>query len=80
MTEHTEPGPDRLLRVPEVAERLSSSRGYVYRLMQLGRLPYVEMPSTRAHNPGAGMLGRRVKESELAKFIASHEVTTAATS
>jgi excisionase family DNA binding protein len=77
MTEATDPVTDRLLRVSEVADRLGSSKNYVYKLMNIGRLGYVEMPSTRSHNDGPGMLGRRVKESVLEEFIASHAVAAA---
>lgn len=75
MTDSTDHGSDQLLRVSEVAERLGSSKNYVYKLMSVGRLSYVEMPSTRLSNAGPGMLGRRIKASDLAAFIASQTVT-----
>lgn len=83
MTEST-PSPiasDLLLRVPEVADRLGSSKGYVYQLMRSGQLGYVEMPpgiGSRGRKDGTGQIGRRVKESELNRFISGRTVEATA--
>ena len=52
---------DRLLTVPEVAERLHLGRTRVYELIREGRLRSVV----------TGPQGRRVRESDLDAFIAS---------
>jgi excisionase family DNA binding protein len=52
---------DRLYTIPEVGERLRHGRTRVYELIREGRLPSVII-SPRA---------RRVRESDLAAFIAS---------
>lgn len=53
---------DRLLRIPEVCERLNHGRTRTYELIRSGRLPSV------AIDPGGR---RRVRESDLDRFIAS---------
>jgi excisionase family DNA binding protein len=52
---------DRLLTIPEVAERLRHGRTRVYQLIRSGRLPSVVV----------GPRARRVRESDLTAFIAS---------
>ena len=53
---------DRLLRIPEVCERLNHGRTRVYELLSSGQLLSVAVgPRGR----------RRVRESDLNKFIAS---------
>ena len=52
---------DRLLTVPEVAEVLRHGRTRVYQLIGEGRLPSVAV----------GPRARRVRESDLDRFIAS---------
>jgi excisionase family DNA binding protein len=52
---------DRLLRIPEVCERLNHGRTRVYQLLNSGRLPSVVV----------GPRARRVRESDLDAFIAS---------
>lgn len=52
---------DRLLRIPEVCERLNHGRTRTYELIREGRLPSVVV----------GPRARRVRESDLARFIAS---------
>jgi excisionase family DNA binding protein len=52
---------DRLLRIPEVCERLNHGRTRVYQLLASGRLPSVVV----------GPRARRVRESDLERFIAS---------
>jgi excisionase family DNA binding protein len=52
---------DRLLTIPEVAERLHHGRTRVYQLIREGRLRSVAV----------GPRGRRVRESDLQAFIAS---------
>ncbi len=70
MTEPTEAASaGRLLTVPQVAERLSVSRRYVYLLMDREELAYVELPRA----PGARWSGRRIRESEVDAFIARNE-------
>jgi excisionase family DNA binding protein len=51
---------DRLLTVPQVCERLNHGRTRVYQLLASGRLPSVIV----------GPRARRVRESDLAAFIA----------
>ena len=51
---------DRLLRIPEVCERLNHGRTLTYQLIRSGRLPSVVV-GTR----------RRVRESDLERFIAN---------
>jgi excisionase family DNA binding protein len=58
---------DRLLRIPEVCERLNHGRTRVYELLASGRLPSVVV----------GPRARRVRESDLAAFIASLDDGTA---
>lgn len=52
---------DRLLRIPQVCERLNHGRTRVYQLISSGRLPSVVV----------GPRARRVRESDLQAFIAS---------
>jgi excisionase family DNA binding protein len=52
---------DRLLTVPQVAERLSHGRTRTYELLRSGRLPSVVV----------GPRARRVRQSDLNRFIAS---------
>jgi excisionase family DNA binding protein len=52
---------DRLLRIPEVCERLNHGRTRVYQLLASGRLPSVVV----------GPRARRVRESDLQAFIES---------
>jgi excisionase family DNA binding protein len=52
---------DRLLRIPEVCERLNHGRTRVYQLLGSGKLPSVVI----------GPRARRVRESDLDAFIAS---------
>jgi excisionase family DNA binding protein len=54
---------DRLLTVPEVAERLRHGRTRVYQLIGEGRLPSVTV----------GPRACRVRESDLDAFIASFD-------
>jgi excisionase family DNA binding protein len=54
---------DRLLRIPEVCERLNHGRTRTYELIRSGRLPSVVV----------GPRARRVRESDLERFIASLE-------
>jgi excisionase family DNA binding protein len=58
---------DRLLRVAEVAERLGLSRAGVYELFDAGKLAGV--------SPSAGGKSRRVKASEVDRFIQSLTAT-----
>lgn len=60
-----QPRPPRLLRVPEVAERLGFSTRTVYLLIRSGRL--------RAVRLGASGSSWRVVEEDLANFIAALE-------
>lgn len=41
------PNESRLLRVPEVAERLSLSRSKVYQMMEAGQLGYLKFGKSR---------------------------------
>jgi excisionase family DNA binding protein len=50
---------DRLLRIPEVCERLNHGRTRTYELIRSGRLPSVVV----------GPRARRVRESDLDAFI-----------
>jgi excisionase family DNA binding protein len=52
---------DRLNTIPEVCERLGHGRTRVYQLITSGRLPSVVV----------GPRARRVRESDLDRFIAS---------
>jgi excisionase family DNA binding protein len=52
---------DRLLRIPEVCERLNHGRTRTYELIRSGRLPSVVV----------GPRARRVRESDLDAFIRS---------
>jgi excisionase family DNA binding protein len=52
---------DGLLTISETCQRLGWSRTWVYRLIRSGRLPSVLL----------GPRSRRVRESDLAAFIAS---------
>jgi excisionase family DNA binding protein len=52
---------DRLCTIPEVCERLRHGRTRVYELIREGRLPSVVV----------GPQSRRVRESDLDRFIAS---------
>lgn len=52
---------DRRLRIPEVCERLNHGRTRIYELIRSGRLPSVVV----------GQRARRVRESDLTRFIAS---------
>jgi excisionase family DNA binding protein len=52
---------DRLLTIPEVAEALRHGRTRVYQLIGEGRLPSVTV----------GPRARRIRESDLDRFIAS---------
>jgi excisionase family DNA binding protein len=52
---------DRLLRIPEVCERLNHGRTRVYQLLASGQLPSVVV----------GPRARRVRESDLERFISS---------
>jgi excisionase family DNA binding protein len=52
---------DRLLRIPEVCERLNHGRTRTYELIRSGRLRSVVV----------GQRARRVRESDLDAFIAS---------
>jgi len=69
MTEPTDAPEPRLLTAPQVAERLSVSRRYVYQLMNRGELAYIELPRT----PGSAWSGRRVRESEVCAFMDRNE-------
>lgn len=60
MTGHDAHAP-RLLKVTEVAERLSVGRDWVYRRIRSGELPVVELGGDR-HN-------QRISEADLAAFI-----------
>jgi excisionase family DNA binding protein len=51
---------DRLLRIPDVCERLNHGRTRVYQLLASGQLPSVVI----------GPRARRVRESDLDAFIA----------
>ncbi len=52
---------DRLLTVPEVAERMRSSEETVRRWLRSGRL--------RGFQPGGTRLGWRITESEMRRFM-----------
>jgi excisionase family DNA binding protein len=52
---------DRLLRIPEVCERLNHGRTRTYELIRSGQLPSVVV----------GPRARRVRESDLQRFIDS---------
>jgi len=52
---------DRLYTIPEVGERLRQGRTRVYELIRSGQLPSVLV----------GPRARRIRESDLAAFIAS---------
>lgn len=53
--------PQRLLKVTEVAARLGVSRDWVYRRINRGELPVVELGDTSRN--------QRIRESDLAAFI-----------
>lgn len=53
----------RLLKVPEVAEILGAGRDWVYRRINTGVLPVVEL--------GDGRHNQRVSEADLSAFIES---------
>ena len=53
--------PYQLLRVPQVAERLTTSARQVWRLLATGALPAVRV----------GARGTRIKASDLDKYVAS---------
>lgn len=55
--------PDRLLKVTEVAERLSLSRSAIYGLMESGQLGYVKIGKSRRVPLGA--IERLVRESSV---------------
>ena len=55
----------KLLKVPEVAERLSCSASKVYQLLASGALQHYTL------GPGRG--GKRVSEEQLAAFLASRQ-------
>jgi len=64
--EHKEPGAfadpgETLLKVTDVAERLRVSRDWVYRRIESGQLPVVELGDTRKN--------QRIRESDLEAFI-----------
>jgi excisionase family DNA binding protein len=69
MTELTGAPEPRLLTAPQVAERLSVSRRYVYQLMNRGELAYIELP----RSPGSAWSGRRIRESEVSAFMDRNE-------
>lgn len=50
-----------LLKVADAAERLSVSRDWVYRRIESGELPVVELGSTKKN--------QRIRESDLVAFI-----------
>ena len=52
---------DRLLTVVEATERLATSKAMVYKLMNSGLLPYLEVGD------------RKIRESTLVQFIAEYE-------
>ncbi len=54
---------DRLVTVPQAAERLALSRSKVYLMMDRGDLPYVVIGRSR-----------RIAMADLADFIARHRV------
>lgn len=57
--------PSRIIRLPEVADRIGMSRGTIYRLMGIGKFPKSVKLSDRA-------VGWR--ESDLESWLASREV------
>lgn len=59
--ESMRPAHDRLLKVAEVAERLAVGRDWVYRRIETGEIPVVELGDTRKN--------QRIRESDLALFI-----------
>lgn len=61
---------ERLLRIPEVAARLSLSRTTVYELMTRGELPSVAVGGTRT---------RRIREADLDAWIQAQTDGTAPT-
>lgn len=52
----------RLLKVPEVAERLRCSRGHVYEMIKSGKLPAIHVGKTRV-----------VREEALRDYLHQHE-------
>lgn len=54
---------DKLLTIADVAERLSVSRFWVYRRIESGQIPVVELGDTRKN--------QRIRESDLQGFIDS---------
>lgn len=53
--------PEVLLKISDAAERLSVSRYWIYRRIESGELPVVELGSTRKN--------QRIRESDLDAFI-----------
>ncbi len=60
---HQDFAADGLATVSEVAHYLSSSRSYVYKLMETGKLPYVKM------TPENGKSARRIKRADVLDLI-----------
>ena len=67
----TETDTERLLTVPEVAERLRLSQETIRRMLRDRRLP--------GFRPGGDSAGWRVSEADLAAFIRSRRETAEAT-
>lgn len=53
-----------LLKVAEAAKRLSVGRDWVYRRIESGEIPVVELGDTRKN--------QRIRESDLDKYVAAH--------
>ncbi|MFJ2542732.1 helix-turn-helix transcriptional regulator [Microbacterium sp. NPDC087589] len=60
----------RLLKVTEVAETLGVSRAWVYRRIEAGELPVVELGNTRKN--------QRIDETDLAEFISTRKRSASA--
>ena len=60
--------PERLLKVPEVADRLGLSKSTVYVMITRGDIPSVTIGATRT---------RRVREAELDEWIRGFGATVA---
>lgn len=60
----------RLLKVAEVAETLGVSRAWVYRRIETGELPVVELGNTRKN--------QRIDETDLAEFISTRKRSASA--
>lgn len=62
---------DAYLSPVQVAKMLGVSQPYVWKLLNNGLLPYVQLPSS---NPEASRKTPRIKKSALDEFIERHSV------